>query len=80
MNAQRYEDSLSALGSRLDRAMHDAPIAYRSQNQGDYLIPELTLKPELGAQHVGFALHTSPRAAPAPLSDRSSESELLASG
>ena len=77
MNAQRYEDTLGALGTRLDRAMHDAPIAYRRQNQGDYLIPELTLKPGLGSQQTGFALHSSPeRTAPR----RIPESELLASG
>jgi NAD(P)H dehydrogenase (quinone) len=36
------------------------PIAYRRQNRGDYRIPSLQLRPELGeAGAVGFALHLS---------------------
>jgi NAD(P)H dehydrogenase (quinone) len=59
MDAARHSETLRALGARLDNAMHAAPIAYRSQNRGDYLIPALTLKPELSADRVGFALHRS---------------------
>lgn len=34
------------------------PIAYRQQNGGDYLIPSMQLRPELGeATATGFALH-----------------------
>jgi NAD(P)H dehydrogenase (quinone) len=57
MDATRHNEILSALGARLDHAMQAAPIAYRSQNRGDYLIPALTLKPELSADRIGFALH-----------------------
>jgi NAD(P)H dehydrogenase (quinone) len=60
MNEQRFGETLEALGTRLDRVMDDAPIPYRRQNHGDYEIPSLTLKPELGAQRTGFALHLQP--------------------
>jgi NAD(P)H dehydrogenase (quinone) len=59
MDTARHNETLSALGARLDNAMQAAPIAYRSQNRGDYLIPALTLKPELSADRIGFALHRS---------------------
>jgi NAD(P)H dehydrogenase (quinone) len=57
MDPKRHTETLSALGARLDNAMHAAPIAYRHQNHGDYLIPALTLKPELSSDRIGFALH-----------------------
>jgi len=57
MDAARHSETLRALGARLDNAMQTAPIAYRSQNRGDYRIPALTLKPELSADRTGFALH-----------------------
>ncbi len=46
-----------ALGQRLDQIWTTAPIAFRKQNAGDYLIPELTLRPELAAGEVGFDIH-----------------------
>ena len=57
MNPARHSETMAALGVRLDAAMQAAPIAYRSQNHGDYLIPALTLKPGLSADRTGFALH-----------------------
>lgn len=37
------------------------PIAYRQQNGGDYLIPSMTLRPELGEPgETGFSLHQRP--------------------
>jgi NAD(P)H dehydrogenase (quinone) len=57
VDAARHKEILSSLGARLDNAMLTTPIAYRSQNRGDYLIPALTLKPELSADRIGFALH-----------------------
>ncbi|MGC1549281.1 MAG: hypothetical protein WA777_12200, partial [Rhodanobacter sp.] len=57
MNAQRLDETAAALGERLDDAMHTTPIAYRSQNHGDYNIPALTLKTGLGSGRTGFALH-----------------------
>jgi NAD(P)H dehydrogenase (quinone) len=59
MDATRHGETLRALGERLDNAMQTAPIAYRCQNRGDYLIPALTLQPELSADRTGFALHRS---------------------
>jgi NAD(P)H dehydrogenase (quinone) len=36
------------------------PIPYRQQNGGDYLIPSMQLRPELGdADATGFALHVN---------------------
>ncbi len=67
MNPARHEEILSALGERLDTAMQTTPIAYRSQNHGDYLIPALTLKPELSADKIGFALHRSDETATDPV-------------
>jgi NAD(P)H dehydrogenase (quinone) len=69
MNTTRHNETLSALGVRLDNAMQDAPIAYRSQNRGDYLIPALTLKPELSADRIGFALHRSDENASGPAAE-----------
>jgi NAD(P)H dehydrogenase (quinone) len=57
MDPTRHAETLNALGARLDHAMLAAPIAYRNQNDGDYLIPALTLKPELSSDRIGFALH-----------------------
>jgi NAD(P)H dehydrogenase (quinone) len=57
MDATRHQQTLRALDARLDNAMQTAPIAYRCQNHGDYLIPALTLKPGLSADRIGFALH-----------------------
>jgi NAD(P)H dehydrogenase (quinone) len=57
MDPTRHRKTLRALGTRLDNAMRTTPIAYRSQNRGDYLIPALTLKPDLSAGQIGFALH-----------------------
>lgn len=49
--AERLRDRMRTLGST-------APIPYRRQNGGDYLIPSLQLRPELGdPKAAGFALH-----------------------
>ncbi|GAB7531224.1 hypothetical protein PS3A_36360 [Pseudomonas sp. 3A(2025)] len=45
------------LERRLDGLWSDAPIPYRQQNGGDYLIPELTLKPELAPGEEGVGVH-----------------------
>lgn len=57
MNTQRYDETVDALGKRLDDAMITQSLAYRRQNHGDYLIPALTLKPGLSPGRSGFALH-----------------------
>jgi NAD(P)H dehydrogenase (quinone) len=64
MDPKRHGETLRALGARLDNAMHAEPIAYRNQNDGDYLIPALTLKPELSSERIGFALHRNDEKAP----------------
>ncbi|TAL56810.1 NAD(P)H-dependent oxidoreductase [Pandoraea sp.] len=67
MDAQRLDATLQALGVRLDAVSHTAPIPYRRQNHGDYLIPALTLKPDLSPGRSGFALHRElPEEAGAP--------------
>lgn len=49
----------AALGQRLDDLWSTAPIPFRRQNAGDYLIPELTLRPELAPGQSGFHIHLS---------------------
>ncbi|HEX8045768.1 NAD(P)H-dependent oxidoreductase [Rhizobium sp.] len=49
--AERLRERMRTLGSA-------PPIPYRQQNGGDYLIPSMQLRPELGeAAATGFALH-----------------------
>jgi NAD(P)H dehydrogenase (quinone) len=49
--AERLRDRMRTLGST-------PPISYRRQNGGDYLIPSLQLRPDLGdPDATGFALH-----------------------
>jgi len=49
--ANRLRERIRTLGTI-------APIHYRRQNGGDYLIPSMQLRPELGDPHAtGFALH-----------------------
>lgn len=52
-----------ALGRRLDTLATTAPIPYRKQNGGDYLIPALTLRPEIAPGETGLAIHTAARTA-----------------
>lgn len=52
-----FAAACTALEQRLDGLFSDAPIPYRRQNGGDYLIPELTLKPELAAGQEGIGVH-----------------------
>lgn len=53
-----FSDSAEALRERMRSFATTAPIAYRQQNGGDYLIPSMQLCPELGDPGAtGFALH-----------------------
>ncbi len=45
------------LSNGWDGLWSDAPIAFRRQNGGDYLIPELTLRPELAPGEEGLGIH-----------------------
>jgi NAD(P)H dehydrogenase (quinone) len=58
MNDARLNATFDALGQRLDRLWEDAPIPFRKQNHGDYVIPQLTLREELAEGQRGFAAHT----------------------
>ena len=68
MDDARFARTCDDLGRRLDGLFHDAPIAFRKQNGGDYEIPALTLKPGLegagegdaAASRAGFSLHVTP--------------------
>lgn len=56
------EAGFAPLAGRLRERMHTlattAPIPFRQQNGGDYLIPGLELRPDLGAAEAsGFSLH-----------------------
>ncbi|WP_176463985.1 NAD(P)H-dependent oxidoreductase [Bordetella genomosp. 11] len=52
-----------ALGERLDSLRETAPIPFRKQNGGDYVIPALTLRPDLAPGRSGFGIHVDQRSA-----------------
>lgn len=52
-----FEQVRQALGQRLDDLWTTAPIPFRKQNGGDYLVPALTLRPELAPGKSGFDIH-----------------------
>lgn len=55
-----FEDIAERLRQRMRSLATTAPIPYRHQNAGDYLIPSLCLRPELVEPgRSGFALHLS---------------------
>ncbi|WP_047460988.1 NAD(P)H-dependent oxidoreductase [Rhizobium rhizogenes] len=56
-NAERLRERMRTLGTT-------PPIPYRQQNGGDYLIPTMQLRPELGeAAATGLAMHLKDEAA-----------------
>lgn len=57
----RYAAMTTALERRLLTLDSMEPIAYRSQNGGDYDLPALTLKAGLGSSTQGFGLHVRQR-------------------
>lgn len=57
----RYQHICAELAGRLDTLHTIAPIPYRRQNGGDYLIPQLTLKPALHPAEGGFSIHRTDR-------------------
>ncbi len=57
IDAASHAAACDALGQRLDALWTTAPIPFRRQNAGDYLIPELTLRPELAEGQEGFGIH-----------------------
>lgn len=52
-----FRAACAALGERLDKLWTTAPIPYRKQNAGDYVIPALTLRPELEPGKSGLGIH-----------------------
>jgi len=57
MDDSRFAAVCAELGSRLDRLWSDEPIAFRRQNDGDYSIPGLELRPDLAPGREGFGVH-----------------------
>lgn len=55
----RFATLCEELARRLDTLSETAPIPFRRQNQGDYLIPSLTLRPELAPGESGLSIHLS---------------------
>lgn len=57
MDEARYADVCEELKLRLAQLDTIEPIAFRSQNMGDYDIPALTLKPHIKPKELGFSIH-----------------------
>ncbi|HEX5458489.1 MAG TPA: NAD(P)H-dependent oxidoreductase [Steroidobacteraceae bacterium] len=57
MDAARYRQTLADLGERLDTLGATAPIPYRAQNDGDYVMPSLVLEPGLSPGRSGLDIH-----------------------
>jgi len=57
IDAQNYPAVCEQLGTRLDNLWNTVPIAFRPQNAGEYLIPELTLRPDIAPERSGFGAH-----------------------
>ena len=57
LDAARYAAFTAQLGGRLDQLFTDAPIAFRTQNGGDYSIPALELEPAIAPGREGFGVH-----------------------
>jgi hypothetical protein len=69
---QRFAQQCRELGSGWIR-WQTAPIPFRRQNHGDYLIPSLTLRPELAPGESGLALHQTTKVMPFRWSLRSAD-------
>jgi NAD(P)H dehydrogenase (quinone) len=57
MDDARYSAICASLGKRLDMLWDTTPIAFRAQNAGDYVIPELTLRAGVAPGRTGFSAH-----------------------
>ncbi|OZI29397.1 NAD(P)H dehydrogenase [Bordetella genomosp. 7] len=56
-----FERVCQALSRRLDDFWTAQPIPFRKQNAGSYLIPELTLRPDIAPGESGLAIHLERR-------------------
>ncbi|GAV53498.1 hypothetical protein ZYGR_0AI07820 [Zygosaccharomyces rouxii] len=59
VDKNRFKAIESSLRERIATFESTKPIAYRSQNGGDYTIPQLQLKEELAPGKEGFKIHIS---------------------
>lgn len=57
MDAQRFEEECEKLNARMKTLGNTAPLPFRRQNGGDYLIPSLILRPDLAEGESGFGVH-----------------------
>nr|WP_287855562.1 NAD(P)H-dependent oxidoreductase [Klebsiella sp.] len=57
IDEHRFNTLRDELAQRLDTLTETAPIPFRRQNHGDYLIPSLALRPELSPGESGLAIH-----------------------
>ena len=54
---ERFAVVADEMRTRMQEFFTCAPIPYRMQNGGDYLIPSMQLRPELNEGVTGFAAH-----------------------
>jgi NAD(P)H dehydrogenase (quinone) len=60
LDSAGFEAEAERLRARMRTLAETPPIPYRRQNGGDYLIPAMELRPELGDPNgTGFAVHLS---------------------
>lgn len=52
-----FQSLADQVRERMRTLFSTAPIAYRKQNHGDYLIPQMTLRDDLHPDGEGFAIH-----------------------
>lgn len=57
LDEHRFNTLRDELAQRLDTLTETAPIPFRRQNHGDYLIPSLALRPELAPGESGLDIH-----------------------
>ncbi|ARD62648.1 NAD(P)H dehydrogenase [Kosakonia radicincitans DSM 16656] len=57
MDETRFTECCTALAQRLDTLWSAEPLAFRRQNGGDYLIPQLTLHPDIAPGESGLSIH-----------------------
>lgn len=57
LDEHRFNTLRDELAQRLDTLSETAPIPFRRQNHGDYLIPSLALRPELAPGESGLDIH-----------------------
>ncbi|WP_179283348.1 NAD(P)H-dependent oxidoreductase [Bordetella genomosp. 9] len=66
VDAAGFAGIRDTLGQRLDALATTEPIPFRKQNGGDYLIPELTLRPDIAPGQAGTAIHQRQAASRSP--------------